>query len=96
MLPAEGPEGAGTYGAGSARSGERCRPVVFTDERNLRHIAGGEKPLLRFRVNKTGRWEEYPALSSRPACAGRQGYPKKLDKALGVVGVALPESKGRV
>ncbi len=62
MLPRQKRRRAGTYSAGSARSGERCRHVVFTDERNLRHIAGGEKHSLIW-GKQNGRWG-YPALSS--------------------------------
>ncbi|ENU6877567.1 hypothetical protein ACMVQQ_004895 [Salmonella enterica subsp. enterica serovar Anatum] len=68
-------------------------PVVFTDERNLRHIASGrETSLIWGKQNQeVGDIPLYRHAQSVPV--DKEFIPKNLDKALGVVGVALPESK---
>lgn len=68
-------------------------PVVFTDERNLHHIARGrETSLIWGKQNQeVGDIPLYRHAQSVPV--DKEFIPKNLDKALGVVGVALPESK---
>lgn len=68
-------------------------PVVFTDERNLHHIAmGRETSLIWGKQNQeVGDIPLYRHAQSVPV--DKEFIPKNLDKALGVVGVALPESK---
>ncbi|EBX7268887.1 hypothetical protein ABO57_000320 [Salmonella enterica subsp. enterica serovar Abony] len=68
-------------------------PVVFTDERNLRHIASGrETSLILGKQNQeVGDIPLY--RHAQPVQVDKEFIPKNLDKALGVVGVALPESK---
>ncbi|HAU6706522.1 TPA: DUF551 domain-containing protein [Salmonella enterica subsp. enterica serovar Chingola] len=68
-------------------------PVVFTDERNLHHIARGrETSLICGKQNQeVGDIPLY--RHAQPVPVDKEFIPKNLDKALGVVGVALPESK---
>lgn len=75
------------------RDGADADPVVFTDERNLHHIARGrETSLIWGKQNQeVGDIPLYRHAQSVPV--DKEFIPKNLDKALGVVGVALPESK---
>ncbi|EEJ8781138.1 DUF551 domain-containing protein [Salmonella enterica subsp. enterica] len=68
-------------------------PVAFTDERNLHHIAiGRETSLIWGKQNQeVGDIPLY--RHAQPVPVDKEFIPKNLDKALGVVGVALPESK---
>ncbi|EDI7169827.1 DUF551 domain-containing protein [Salmonella enterica subsp. enterica serovar Kentucky] len=68
-------------------------PVVFTDERNLHRIAmGRETSLILGKQNQeVGDIPLY--RHAQPVQVDKEFIPKNLDKALGVVGVALPESK---
>lgn len=68
-------------------------PVVFTDERNLHRIAmGRETSLILGKQNQeVGDIPLY--RQAQPVQVDKEFIPKNLDKALGVVGVALPESK---
>ncbi|EBO2443428.1 DUF551 domain-containing protein, partial [Salmonella enterica subsp. enterica serovar Agona] len=68
-------------------------PVVFTDERNLHHIAMGRETSLIW--GKQNQEVGYIPLyrHAQPVPVDKEFIPKNLDKALGVVGVALPESK---
>ncbi|EAM7041381.1 Eaa protein [Salmonella enterica] len=68
-------------------------PVVFTDERNLRHIASGRETSLIWGKQNQEVGDIPLYRHAQPAPVDKEFIPKNLDKALGVVGVALPESK---
>ncbi|EAA5345460.1 hypothetical protein ACR017_002865 [Salmonella enterica] len=68
-------------------------PVVFTDERNLRHIARGRETSLIWGKQNQEVGDIPLYRHAQPVPVGNEFIPKNLDKALGVVGVALPESK---
>ncbi|MFT8298032.1 Eaa protein [Salmonella enterica] len=68
-------------------------PVVFTDERNLRHIASGRETSLIWGKQNQEVGDIPLYRHAQPVPVGNEFIPKNLDKALGVVGVALPESK---
>ncbi len=68
-------------------------PVVFTDERNLRHIASGRETSLIWGKQNQVVGDIPLYRHAQPVPVGNEFIPKNLDKALGVVGVALPESK---
>lgn len=69
-------------------------PVAYTDERNLGYIdRGRETAYLWGKQNsETGDVPLYRHAQPAPVVIS-EFIPKNLDKALGVVGVALPESK---
>lgn len=68
-------------------------PVVFTDERNLHHIARGRETSLIWGKQNQGVGDIPLYRHAQPVPVDKEFIPKNLDKALGVVGVALPESK---
>lgn len=68
-------------------------PIVFTDERNLRHIARGRETSLIWGKQNQEVGDIPLYRHAQPVPVGNEFIPKNLDKALGVVGVALPESK---
>lgn len=68
-------------------------PVVFTDERNLRHIARGRETSLIWGKQNQEVGDIPLYRHAQPVPVDKEFIPKNLDKALGVVGVALPESK---
>lgn len=68
-------------------------PVVFADERNLRHIASGRETSLIWGKQNQEVGDIPLYRHAQPVPVGNEFIPKNLDKALGVVGVALPESK---
>lgn len=68
-------------------------PVVFTDERNLHHIAKGRETSLIWGKQNQGVGDIPLYRHAQPVPVDKEFIPKNLDKALGVVGVALPESK---
>lgn len=68
-------------------------PVVFTDERNLHHIAMGRETSLIWGKQNQEVGDIPLYRHAQPVPVGNEFIPKNLDKALGVVGVALPESK---
>ncbi|HGA5642445.1 TPA: Eaa protein [Salmonella enterica subsp. enterica serovar Typhimurium] len=91
------------YAAQPASERERIRhehaewsyadPVVFTDERNLRHIASGRETSLIWGKQNQEVGDIPLYRHAQPVPVDKEFIPKNLDKALGVVGVALPESK---
>ncbi|EGE9145419.1 hypothetical protein IBL18_002588 [Salmonella enterica] len=68
-------------------------PVVFTDERNLHHIARGRETSLIWGKQNQEVGDIPLYRHAQPVPVYKEFIPKNLDKALGVVGVALPESK---
>lgn len=68
-------------------------PVVFTDERNLHHIARGRETSLIWGKQNQEVGDIPLYRHAQPVPVDKKFIPKNLDKALGVVGVALPESK---
>lgn len=68
-------------------------PVVFTDERNLHHIAMGRETSLIWGKQNQEVGDIPLYRHAQPVPVDIEFIPKNLDKALGVVGVALPESK---
>ncbi|MEA20624.1 Eaa protein [Salmonella enterica] len=68
-------------------------PVVFTDERNLHHIAMGRETSLIWGKQNQEVGDIALYRHAQPVPVDKEFIPKNLDKALGVVGVALPESK---
>ncbi len=93
MLPAEEAEELARI-ALAALEAEKCAdPVVFTDERNLRHIASGRETSLIWGKQNQEVGDIPLYRHAQPVPVGNEFIPKNLDKALGVVGVALPESK---
>ncbi|EOX2300736.1 hypothetical protein ACQ4IE_004658, partial [Salmonella enterica] len=68
-------------------------PVVFTDERNLHHIAMGRETSLIWGKQNQEVGDIPLYRHAQPVPVDKEFIPKNLDKALGVVGVALPESK---
>lgn len=68
-------------------------PVVFTDERNLHHIAMGRETSLIWGKQNQEVGDIPLYRHAKPVPVDKEFIPKNLDKALGVVGVALPESK---
>ncbi|EAV0865832.1 Eaa protein [Salmonella enterica subsp. enterica serovar Virchow] len=68
-------------------------PVVFTDERNLHHIARGRETSLIWGKQNQEVGDIPLYRHAQPVPVGNEFIPKNLDKAFGVVGVALPESK---
>lgn len=68
-------------------------PVVFTDERNLHHIARGRETSLIWGKQNQEVGDIPLYRHAQPVTVDKEFIPKNLDKALGVVGVALPESK---
>ncbi|EBW2413418.1 DUF551 domain-containing protein [Salmonella enterica subsp. enterica serovar Elisabethville] len=93
MLPAEEAEELARIALAALEAEKGADPIVFTDERNLRHIARGrETSLIWGKQNQeVGDIPLYRHAQSVPV--DKEFIPKNLDKALGVVGVALPESK---
>ncbi|EBX2206020.1 DUF551 domain-containing protein [Salmonella enterica subsp. enterica serovar Napoli] len=75
------------------RDGADADPVVFTDERNLHHIARGRETSLIWGKQNQEVGDIPLYRHAQPAPVDKEFIPKNLDKALGVVGVALPESK---
>lgn len=68
-------------------------PAVFTDERNLHHIARGRETSLIWGKQNQEVGDIPLYRHAQPVPVDKEFIPKNLDKALGVVGVALPESK---
>ncbi|EBV7317731.1 DUF551 domain-containing protein, partial [Salmonella enterica subsp. enterica serovar Ohio] len=68
-------------------------PVVFTDERNLHRIAMGRETSLIWGKQNQEVGDIPLYRHAQPVPVDKEFIPKNLDKALGVVGVALPESK---
>ncbi|MFG48668.1 hypothetical protein EEA22_19630 [Salmonella enterica] len=68
-------------------------PVVFTDERNIHHIARGRETSLIWGKQNQEVGDIPLYRHAQPVPVDKEFIPKNLDKALGVVGVALPESK---
>ncbi|EDB3391575.1 DUF551 domain-containing protein, partial [Salmonella enterica subsp. enterica] len=93
MLPAEEAEELARIALAALEAEKGADPIVFTDERNLRHIARGrETSLILGKQNQeVGDIPLY--RHAQPVPVDKEFIPKNLDKALGVVGVALPESK---
>ncbi|ECG0706363.1 hypothetical protein DL122_11830 [Salmonella enterica subsp. salamae] len=75
------------------RDGADADPVVFTDERNLHHIARGRETSLIWGKQNQEVGDIPLYRHAQPVSVDKEFIPKNLDKALGVVGVALPESK---
>lgn len=75
------------------RDGADADPVVFTDERNLHHIAMGRETSLIWGKQNQEVGDIPLYRHAQPVPVDKEFIPKNLDKALGVVGVALPESK---
>ncbi|EBU8552008.1 hypothetical protein DLC15_05420 [Salmonella enterica subsp. enterica serovar Telelkebir] len=75
------------------RDGADADPVVFTDERNLHHIARGRETSLIWGKQNQEVGDIPLYRHAQPVPVDKEFIPKNLDKALGVVGVALPESK---
>lgn len=75
------------------RDGADADPVVFTDELNLHHIARGRETSLIWGKQNQEVGDVPLYRHAQPVSVDKEFIPKNLDKALGVVGVALPESK---
>ncbi|EAA1791763.1 DUF551 domain-containing protein [Salmonella enterica subsp. enterica serovar Virchow] len=93
MLPAEEAEELARIALAALEAEKGADPVVFTDERNLRHIASGRETSLIWGKQNQEVGDIPLYRHAQPAPVDKEFIPKNLDKALGVVGVALPESK---
>ncbi|EDI0823521.1 DUF551 domain-containing protein [Salmonella enterica subsp. enterica serovar Muenster] len=93
MLPAEEAEELARIALAALEAEKGADPVVFTDERNLRHIARGRETSLIWGKQNQEVGDIPLYRHAQPVPVGNEFIPKNLDKALGVVGVALPESK---
>ncbi|EGX0284056.1 RNA methyltransferase [Salmonella enterica] len=93
MLPAEEAEELARIALAALEAEKGADPVVFTDERNLRHIASGRETSLIWGKQNQEVGDIPLYRHAQPVPVGNEFIPKNLDKALGVVGVALPESK---
>ncbi|EPV4147972.1 DUF551 domain-containing protein [Salmonella enterica subsp. enterica serovar Newport] len=93
MLPAEEAEELARIALAALEAEKGADPVVFTDERNLRHIASGRETSLIWGKQNQEVGDIPLYLHAQPVPVGNEFIPKNLDKALGIVGVALPESK---
>ncbi|EHX2644752.1 Eaa protein [Salmonella enterica] len=93
MLPAEEAEELARIALAALEAEKGADPVVFTDERNLHHIAWGRETSLIWGKQNQEVGDIPLYRHAQPVPVGNEFIPKNLDKALGVVGVALPESK---
>lgn len=93
MLPAEEAEELARIALAALEAEKGADPVVFTDERNLRHIAKGRETSLIWGKQNQEVGDIPLYRHAQPVPVDKEFIPKNLDKALGVVGVALPESK---
>ncbi|ECA9984917.1 DUF551 domain-containing protein [Salmonella enterica subsp. enterica serovar Virchow] len=93
MLPAEEAEELERIALAALEAEKGADPVVFTDERNLRHIASGRETSLIWGKQNQEVGDIPLYRHAQPVPVDKEFIPKNLDKALGVVGVALPESK---
>lgn len=93
MLPAEEAEELARIALAALEAEKGADPVVFTDERNLRHIARGRETSLIWGKQNQEVGDIPLYRHAQPVPVDKEFIPKNLDKALGVVGVALPESK---
>lgn len=93
MLPAEEAEELARIALAALEAEKGADPVVFTDERNLRHIASGRETSLIWGKQNQEVGDIPLYRHAQPVSVDKEFIPKNLDKALGVVGVALPESK---
>lgn len=93
MLPAEEAEELARIALAALEAEKGADPVVFTDERNLRHIASGRETSLIWGKQNQEVGDIPLYRHAQPVPVDKEFIPKNLDKALGVVGVALPESK---
>ncbi|ECF2922104.1 DUF551 domain-containing protein [Salmonella enterica subsp. enterica serovar Manhattan] len=93
MLPAEEAEELARIALASLEAEKGADPVVFTDERNLHHIARGRETSLIWGKQNQEVGDIPLYRHAQPVPVDKEFIPKNLDKALGVVGVALPESK---
>ncbi|EAX5271394.1 hypothetical protein A9221_10300 [Salmonella enterica] len=93
MLPAEEAAELARIALASLEAEKGADPVVFTDERNLRHIASGRETSLIWGKQNQEVGDIPLYRHAQPVPVDKEFIPKNLDKALGVVGVALPESK---
>ncbi|HDC2240734.1 TPA: Eaa protein [Salmonella enterica] len=93
MLPAEEAEELARIALAALEAEKGADPVVFTDERNLHHIARGRETSLIWGKQNQEVGDIPLYRHAQPVPVDKEFIPKNLDKALGVVGVALPESK---
>lgn len=93
MLPAEEAAELARIALASLEAEKGADPVVFTDERNLHHIAMGRETSLIWGKQNQEVGDIPLYRHAQPVPVDKEFIPKNLDKALGVVGVALPESK---
>ncbi|EBV0671953.1 DUF551 domain-containing protein [Salmonella enterica subsp. enterica serovar Virchow] len=93
VLPAEEAEELARIALAALEAEKGADPVVFTDERNLRHIASGRETSLIWGKQNQEVGDIPLYRHAQPVPVDKEFIPKNLDKALGVVGVALPESK---
>ncbi|EAW0899140.1 DUF551 domain-containing protein [Salmonella enterica subsp. enterica serovar Augustenborg] len=93
MLPAEEAEELARIALAALEAEKGADPVVFTDERNLHHIAMGRETSLIWGKQNQEVGDIPLYRHAQPVPVDKEFIPKNLDKALGVVGVALPESK---
>ncbi|EJF1950343.1 Eaa protein [Salmonella enterica] len=93
MLPAEEAEELARIALAALEAEKGADPIVFTDERNLRHIARGRETSLIWGKQNQEVGDIPLYRHAQPVPVDKEFIPKNLDKALGVVGVALPESK---
>lgn len=93
MLPAEEAAELARIALASLEAEKGADPVVFTDERNLRHIASGRETSLIWGKQNQEVGDIPLYRHAQPVPVDKEFIPKNLDKALCVVGVALPESK---
>ncbi|HCL4903928.1 TPA: DUF551 domain-containing protein [Salmonella enterica] len=93
MLPAEEAEELARIALAALEAEKGADPVVFTDERNLRHIASGRETSLIWGKQNQEVGDIPLYRHAQPVSVDKEFISKNLDKALGVVGVALPESK---
>lgn len=93
MLPAEEAEELALRALAALEAEKGADPIVFTDERNLRHIARGRETSLIWGKQNQEVGDIPLYRHAQPVPVDKEFIPKNLDKALGVVGVALPESK---
>lgn len=93
MLPAEEAEELARIALAALEAEKGADPIVFTDERNLRHIARGRETSLIWGKQNQEVGDVPLYRHAQPVSVDKEFIPKNLDKALGVVGVALPESK---
>ncbi|HIC6876334.1 TPA: hypothetical protein ACW5LK_000648 [Salmonella enterica subsp. enterica serovar Aberdeen] len=93
MLPAEEAEELARIALAALEAEKGADPIVFTDERNLRHIARGRETSLIWGKQNQEVGDIPLYRHAQPVPVDKEFIPKNLDKALGVVDVALPESK---